>query len=293
MHVHGGPWTGDKLEVMRRYFDAYAKALKNQLFEKWYIDAFAGTGDRTDSRDAEGCMGHLFGQDSSDIARVKDGSVRHALKINPPFDRYIFIDKSKNHIAALEELKSQFPNRKIDVREGDANQILRYLAKTTNWRQTRAAIFIDPYGMQIDWETLRILSKTQAVDIALLFPTGPLTRMLPQSGNIPEEWGHRIDTHLGPCNWREAAYKLTTEPDLFSSAVCSIKKDISVDGLRQFMLERLRSIFPSVGEQQLEMKNSRGAILYHLFIICANPNPKAKALSMKIAKSAVDIRRKV
>ena len=31
----GGEWTEDKLAVMRRYFSGYARALKNQPFEKW------------------------------------------------------------------------------------------------------------------------------------------------------------------------------------------------------------------------------------------------------------------
>ena len=40
----GGPWTQEKLEILRRYLDAYTTALKNQPFDLWYIDAFAGSG---------------------------------------------------------------------------------------------------------------------------------------------------------------------------------------------------------------------------------------------------------
>jgi hypothetical protein len=35
---------------VRRYLESYARALKNQPFQRVYIDAFAGTGDRTDKR---------------------------------------------------------------------------------------------------------------------------------------------------------------------------------------------------------------------------------------------------
>ena len=40
----GGPWTEQKLEILRRYLDAYTTALKGQGFQLIYIDAFAGAG---------------------------------------------------------------------------------------------------------------------------------------------------------------------------------------------------------------------------------------------------------
>jgi hypothetical protein len=45
-HSYGGPWTELKLDVLKKYLNFYTDALKNQRFEKWYIDAFAGTGER-------------------------------------------------------------------------------------------------------------------------------------------------------------------------------------------------------------------------------------------------------
>ncbi len=289
--THGGAWTDDKLEVMNRYFSAYASALRNQPFQRWYIDAFAGTGERTDTRRpaADGSM-PLFEDESSDISAAKAGSVRIALRIDPPFDRYVFVDKSTDHVAALEPLKSEFPNRKIDIRPGDANRVLCDLVKTTKWRNTRAAIFIDPYGMQVDWQTLQALSGTKAVDIALLFPTGPLNRMLARNGNIPDEWATRIDNQLGPCNWRDASYQKVEATDLFSVESSAFEKTITTEGLRQFVLDRLKSIFAYVCEQQLEMKNSKGAVLYHLFIICANHSEAAKKLAKRLASSAVKLR---
>ncbi|HSN87955.1 MAG TPA: three-Cys-motif partner protein TcmP, partial [Thermoanaerobaculia bacterium] len=45
-HRFGGDWTATKLEILRRYLEAYTTALKNQPFRTAYIDAFAGTGYR-------------------------------------------------------------------------------------------------------------------------------------------------------------------------------------------------------------------------------------------------------
>jgi three-Cys-motif partner protein len=286
-NTFGGPWTEDKLEVMRRYFAAYAQALKNQRFSKWYIDAFAGTGRRSEGRRSESGGISLFGDEANEFIEAKDGSVRIALEIEPPFERYIFIDRAKEHAAALEAIRKDFTTRSIDIRTGDANQVLEELCKSTNWRNTRAAVFIDPFGMQVNWSTLEALAGTKAVDIALLFPTGPLNRVLVADGNIPIEWGKRIDDHLGPCDWRNVLYEISEQTDLFPKNEPSMRKSITTDGLRQFVLNRLKSIFPFVGEEQLALKNSRGAILYHLFIICANPAPAAVKLAKKLARGAV------
>jgi three-Cys-motif partner protein len=67
-HTFGGSWTTLKLDVMERYFSSFAMALKNMPFACWYIDAFAGTGERSDSRrgDAQ-AVGDLFGEEATDV----------------------------------------------------------------------------------------------------------------------------------------------------------------------------------------------------------------------------------
>jgi three-Cys-motif partner protein len=290
IHTFGSGWTDDKLEVMNRYFAAYAQALKNKPFARIYIDAFAGTGERADSRTPAYGQSGLFGDDTSDIGAIKDGSARIALAIDPPFGRYVFIDQSRRHADALRSLEREFPARHISVYEDDANNVLCKLARRIDWRATRAAVFIDPYGLQVNWRTLEALAKTEAVDIALLFPTGPLTRMLTRDGKIPPEWERRIDDHLGPCDWRRFFYTGSIAGNLFSDECLGIEKTIDSRGLRTFVAERLRTIFPYVCEDQLQLENSKGAILYHLFIICANPSEAAIRLSKRLAPSALNLR---
>jgi len=154
-------------------------------------------------------------------------------------------------------------------------------------------VFIDPYGMQVNWTTLEALAATRSVDIALLFPTGPLNRMLTRDGKLPVEWARRIDDHLGPYDWRSSWYETGEAPDLFSPATPRVEKTITVEGLRAFVLQRLRSLFPHVCEAQLELRNSRNVVLYHLFIICANPGEQAGKIAMNIARSAVKLPRRV
>ncbi len=291
-NTFGGDWTEEKLLVMHRYFSGYSQALKFQPFERWYVDAFAGSGQRTEPRSAAVPPISLFGDDEAEVAAVKEGSVRIALTIEPPFARYILIEQAEEHAAELEKLRAEYPERAIQILTGDANTSLQSLCHTTDWRKTRAAVFVDPYGMQVNWATLEALAATKAVDIALLFPTGPLNRMLAGHGKLPEEWVKRIDDHLGPCDWRSASYQASGATDLFSLEETRVEKTITVDGLRVFVLSRLRSIFPHVSETQLELRNSRNSVLYHLFIVCANPSARAGAIAMRIARGAMNIAKK-
>lgn len=131
MQNFGGNWTEEKLSVMRNYFQAYATALKNQPFKKYYVDAFAGSGSRLEIQPETDGL-DLFGDDFDDFSEVKNGSVCVALGIEPKFDRYIFADRSERNVAQLETLQAQFPDRAIEIQRCDANDFLVNLAETTN-----------------------------------------------------------------------------------------------------------------------------------------------------------------
>jgi three-Cys-motif partner protein len=162
-HRFGGDWTTAKLDVLARYLRAYTTALKDkpspdEPFCKAFIDAFAGTGSRDARRDDGSVLaqGLLF----PDLAETEpqallDGSARLALQTEPRFDRYIFIEKSQARCAQLEELKVEFPALASDIviRQGDANTEIQEICGK-NWRSHRAVLFLDPYGMQVEWKTI-------------------------------------------------------------------------------------------------------------------------------------------
>jgi three-Cys-motif partner protein len=65
----------------------------------------------------------------------------------------------------LEKLKTKFPTKasSIQIRQGDANENLVSWVGSQNWKKTRAVVFLDPYGMQVEWETLKALGQTCGV----------------------------------------------------------------------------------------------------------------------------------
>jgi three-Cys-motif partner protein len=85
--------------------------------------------------------------------------------VSPQFDFIVFIENKPSYFAALEELVANHPNRRMVVVKNDANDALKSLIATNNWRSTRAVLFLDPNGMQLEWSTLEKLAATKAIDL--------------------------------------------------------------------------------------------------------------------------------
>ncbi|HLH78257.1 MAG TPA: three-Cys-motif partner protein TcmP [Candidatus Binataceae bacterium] len=171
-HQFGGSWTAAKLELIAKYLSSYTAALKDkpskqQPFKKGYIDAFAGTGYRDARRgDDENPSQALLLPDlaEQEPQEFLDGSARLALKTEPQFDSYVFIERSASRSAKLEALKLEFQDlaSRIQIRGGDANIEIQKLCKK-DWSSHRAVLFLDPYGMQVEWKTIEAIADTKAM----------------------------------------------------------------------------------------------------------------------------------
>lgn len=290
-HRFGGDWTDTKLEVLAKYLKGYTKALQGkptatEPFRKAYIDAFAGTGTRT-AREAEasGSVESLLFPDLAEPApqRLLDGSAKLALQVEPRFDKYIFIERSSERCLQLEGLKTEFPALAddIDVRQGEANELIQKLcANPTKWKSRRAVLFLDPYGMQVDWRTIEAIAATKAIDLWLLVPLGMgMNRLAPKSGNIPESWRARMNSFLGTTDWYEEFYKVETTPTLFGDQQVQVKASMEV--MARYFNNRLKQVFAGVAEEPGILWNSSNNPLY-LFCFAVG-NERGKDIALRIA----------
>lgn len=167
-HEFGGPWTEIKLDAIHAYSQFFTTALRNQDFELWYIDGFAGTGSRTSKREVGGL---LDGVPVEVREEVLAGSARRALELNPPFQHLVLMDQRPSHYRALCALAAEYPGRDVRVLRGDANDKIQEVVSATPWRNDprawaqRALVFLDPYGMTVRWSTLQALAATQRADV--------------------------------------------------------------------------------------------------------------------------------
>lgn len=286
-HTFGGSWTQEKLDKVGEYLERYTTALKNQPFDLVYIDAFAGTGYRTSQEDRPG-VGDLFSlSEMPDMIELMKGSARIALEIEPPFDRYIFIEKNRKRFEALKELETDVPDKsnRMEFRNEEANAAIIDICRTTNWRKNRAVMFLDPYGMQVNWETIEAIAATKSVDLWYLFPAGMgIVRMTPHHGDVPEAWQARLDTMLGDPSWREVFYVERRQTDLFGDESVWRQKATDIARIEAFLLDRLREIFAGVSRHALHLKNKqgRGQTMYLLTFACGNP--KGAKIALRIAE---------
>ncbi len=305
LNEFGGDWTEQKLERLRKYLPAFMRVMSRnpnaQYFHTIYVDAFAGTGYRSvrEKRAGSPALEASFFDEEEpvdealgapDTARFRDGSATIALDLEPPFDRHLFIDSKAAHVRDLHKLKLKYINapRRVDIEHGDANTKLCTLCRDTDWKKWRGVVFLDPYGMAVDWSTIEALSQAR-VDLWLLFPIGQaVNRVLTSQAPPPPSWERKLDRFFGTHDWAEVFYRSRDEVDRASGQL-SIW-DLEGDGpampaestrkvkvadfasIERFFVQRLEKLFGEM-PQPLTLRNSQNVPLYLLCFASRNKGP--------------------
>lgn len=287
-HKYGGPWSEVKLDAVEYYLECFTKALTAARMDLWYVDAFAGSGDR-EARKLSG--GILEGTPVSITTETLDGSARRALKVVPPFKHFVFIERNRARCAALGAMKKEFSSRDITVVRSDANKALREIFGQSPWdeqakNRSRAVVFLDPFSMQVEWSTLCQLAATRAVDVWYLFNVAAINRQLAHDLGAVGNKEALLDRVLSR-RWREL-YSIKPKPPrlhtLFDVADendqhRSKQRKIAKKDIDDWFKEVLESQFKFVSEP-LPITTTHGHV-FSLFLCVANPQPAAIKLAQK------------
>lgn len=206
------------------------------------------------------------------------------MKTEPPFNKYVFIDRRKKRCDDLEALRDEFPHLAADIliHQGDANETIIKVCEGS-WSGRRAALFLDPYGMQVEWNTITAVASTKAIDMFLLFPLGiGVNRLLTKDGKIPPGWRNRLNLLLGNEDWFDEFYSYQPgATSLFDDTAEERLVKASTATIGKYFNDRLRTIFAAVADNPLVLTNSRGCPLY---LLCfAAGNPKGSEIAVRIA----------
>lgn len=280
-HHFGGEHTEDKLRYVEAYLQSWVNVLKNQGYERIYIDGFAGTGSRTVITSAA----PLLGEDRT--TRLVAGSAKIALGISPSFDRYILIESEPKKFKELEGLKSEFPDKTIELIPGDANQFLKKFCRLENWKGqgssswgSRAVLLLDPYGMNVDWSTLQAIADTEAIDMWFLFSIGGLIRQAAHRWEAVEGYKiDRIDRYLGTKDWH-TVFCEETEEDLFGHT--EKRRTADEKALNNYVKGRLGEIFGWVSEPIPIRRHDTNVLLFSLFFGIGSRSEKAVGAAKRI-----------
>ena len=267
---HGGFWTLDKLNLLEKYLGSYTTALKNQDFQLVYIDAFAGSGSV------------YIGEDS-----VHDGSALRALRvIDKAFDELVFIEINQDYCGELEKLKQTYSNRNISIHQGDANDYLQTLPPYLQ-SNVRGVLFLDPFGTQVDFETMRAVARCKVLDTWFMFSLQGVQRMLPLQKFPLVGMYPNLTRIFGTDQWLSVYNDLhMVQTDFEGQPEYTEGRPKNVGGFLDLYKSLLRCEF---GERLLDdsyrFVNSKNAPLFEL-IFCAG-NPAGKSTAHRIARHLI------
>jgi three-Cys-motif partner protein len=252
-----GHWSEEKLDLLSKYLKAYSVIMNEQkkswLRSYYYIDAFAGS---------------VRPRAKEDEQRYIDGSPLRALQTEPKFDAYWFIDVSPRRVERVEGLREEFPDCVIEIHQGNCNEILcnQIVSRIPHTSKQRAFVFLDPYGLQVDWETVRELASTRTCDIFVNFSVMGVTRLLPRDQMPEPEVVEQLSKVMGSTDWITQIYQTPVEYqlDLFGNQEpIASRETIRAEWLASLYTQQLSNLFPHVSRPVL-MKNSTNSVLYAL-----------------------------
>ena len=284
-----GPWAREKLACLGKYLQAYTTILRKQKFKGYfYIDAFAGPGSlkvrKQESDQTRQSLLDMAGHatDDADEERYIAGSPRVALEIRHSFTDYVFVEKDDALIRELQALKREHesPGKRIHIRTGDCNDYLRGLLRRNHgqWGHWRGVVFLDPFGMQVPWNTISALGETKAIEVFINFPVGmAIQRLLKRHGDFTKRERSKLDRYFGTGEWFDLLYR--THGDLLGEHV--IKDANAGDTLVKWYCKRLKEAFGCVSSAR-EIQSQAGRPLYYL--IFAGPNKTGAHIAEKVLK---------
>ncbi len=249
-----GPWSEIKLDIIRKYTQAYARILANQPnLNHVYIDAFAGAGR------------HL----SRTTNEIVDGSPKVVLDIEPHFKEYYFIDLKKEKVEELKKIaEERKPTQSIHVYEGDCNEKLKEIFPEVKYEDYRRGLcLLDPYGLHLNWELIQIAGQMRSIEIFLNFPVYDmnLNALWKKPEKLDENRKLRMNRFWGDESWQEVVYRPKRQQNLFTEGL-EEKIDNATEAIVEAFHERLLKIagFPYVPEP-IPMRNTKGNILYFIY----------------------------
>ena len=294
----GGEWTIQKLNIIEKYINAYLTALKNQRVKKIYVDGFAGSGItklKTKEEFTAGIHVNLLGEESSfdEAPTMIDGSAMLSLKYD--FDEYYFLELNKERIQTLKNnIKERYPDKydKVHFISGDSNSTLLDVVRKINV-YSRCLMFLDPYALELRWETLEAISKCGVIDLWYLFPLS-LIRLMEKNKDIPKANQDKVTSILGTNTWMDELYKkLDEQIDMFGGVQQSYCR-VSYDSVLKYIMNRFKTIFPYVCPYSKMLYNeAKHAPMFMLCFMMTNKSVKACGLAGRLAKEIISSTEKI
>jgi len=279
----GGPWTEKKLKAFSKYVWSYLTIMKKFSFwETIYFDGFAGSG--TKEKEANTPLYEQLHITEAEEKTYKGAAERVlTLEDDLTFNYYYFIDKEEKSLNKLKAKLKDIEGKKLVFRSGDMNKHIKDLAKALHDKKKKLAalVFLDPFGMQIDWASIEALKGSRS-DVWILVPTGVIVnRLLDRAGKL--EFSDKLESFFGlPIEEiKTFFYKHEKKQTLFGEEEIITKVSKPIEKIAKLYADRMKTIWQHVTDEPLVLKNRNGVPIFHFVFASNNENAK------KIAKQII------
>jgi three-Cys-motif partner protein len=252
-HDEIGIWSEVKLAIIKKYATAYTTVLESQRRDhfprmRWfYVDGYAGSG-------------HHVSKTRGDLV---EGSPLIALKTNPPFHEYHFIDSDSGRAA---ELRKESGDRKdVFTYSGDCNTVLlRDVFPRADFSQyKRALCLLDPYNIDLKWEVIEAAGKSKSVEIFMNFMIMDVNRNAMRK-NPDKSVASKVAqmTRLwGDDSWLDAGYDQV--PTLWEDTrPVKVSNERFAEAFRQRLIKQAGFKFVP---KPMPMKTRTNSVIYYLY----------------------------
>jgi len=144
-----------------------------------------------------------------------------------------------------------------------------------------ALVFLDPFGMQINWESIESLKGTRS-DVWILIPTGVIVnRLLDSKCQLKHSIKLQSFFGLPEQEIKDFFYTTKTYNGLFGDVEIIQKISNPIEKIAELYVEKLKTIWSHVTEKPLRLYNSKRVPIFHLVFASNN------STGLKIAKDII------
>ncbi len=249
-----GPWAIEKYKLVGSYCDIFTTGMQKNWDKLIYLDLFAGAG---------------FAKNEETKIIYRNAALL-ALSTPVPFSKYIFCEYDTEKLSALKtRVYREFPLRfdSCVFIEGDSNinvnEIKEHIPKYSRESTMLSFCFVDPYSLNLNFETIKTLGKIQ-MDFLIL-------QALPMDGRrnfenyYMNDENEKIARYLGMKDWR----KIFDENGLYKQ------------NFMRFLAEQFQSqmvklkYLPELLTHPIKLKSGgKNVLLYYLSFYTKHPRGK-------------------
>lgn len=194
-----GAWGETKYKLVGGYCEIFTTGMKNKWGKLVYIDLFAGAG-----------YARINGTN-----KILKSSALIALSVSHKFDKYILCEEDEDKLNALKaRVQREFPTADVEYVLGDSNKnidkIISLVPKHSKESTVLRFCFVDPFSLNLHFETIEKLSKTGKIDFLIL-----LALLMDANRNFIyyiEENSKKIENFIKNSKWREPFQRADISP---------------------------------------------------------------------------------